>query len=347
MPNIKVLKNPGFLCDLNFLFYAKFNTQLCVDNLPDETKKEAYEKYLKETLQHFGEISDDLYVFYHAIKNGRCFITTYYMKTHKDQLTVNFDFKHFKSLLSDADQLIQNVIRFYLYELSAEELEECFTSTAKLFSYIKKTTYSSEEKSKLYEFFINPTPYLQTLQGELIEKEMLLSSYYKDHYETILEAHNQTTFETLMETVKDVSDLSFLKDDEQTFYTSFCLLHKYYINLCFTKHDVLYLLGYDYASIINVITKNKKTHRLEDLCGALSETSRIQILKLLLERSEVTCKDLEKVFNFSGSTAYHHISLLTKIGAVKIRNEGKTIYYSLNRNYFDTMRAQLKAFSND
>ena len=66
-----------------------------------------------------------------------------------------------------------------------------------------------------------------------------------------------------------------------------------------------------------------------------------------MERKEVTCKDLEKTFNFSGSTAYHHITILTKIGAVKIRNEGKTIFYSLNRKYFDMMRAQLKVFSND
>lgn len=42
MPNIKVIKDPGFLYDLNYLFYAKFNTQLCVDSLADETKKEAY-----------------------------------------------------------------------------------------------------------------------------------------------------------------------------------------------------------------------------------------------------------------------------------------------------------------
>ena len=79
MPNIKVLKDPGFLYDLNYLFYVKFNTQLCVDSLADETKKEAYKKYLEETLKNFGDISDDLYVFYHAIKNGRCFITTYYL----------------------------------------------------------------------------------------------------------------------------------------------------------------------------------------------------------------------------------------------------------------------------
>ena len=163
MPNIKVIKDPGFLYDLNYLFYAKFNTQLCVDELADETKKEAYKKYLKETLKYFGDISDDLYVFYHAIKNGRCFITTFYMNPYKDHFSTDFDFKYFKNLLSDTDGMIRNLIQFYLYDLSQESLEKCFSSTEKLFAYIKASKYSGEEKSKLYEFFINPTPYFQTL----------------------------------------------------------------------------------------------------------------------------------------------------------------------------------------
>ena len=243
--------------------------------------------------------------------------------------------------------MIRNLIQFYLYDLRQESLEECFSSTEKLFAYIKASKYSGEEKSKLYEFFINPTPYFQTLQYELIEKKILLSAYYKENYETILEAHNKTTFEVLCENVKDVRDLSFLREGEQTLYTSFCLINKYQLRLFLIDEGAVYLLGCDYVSIISEIAEAKKISPLEDLCGALSETSRIQILKLLLERKEVTCKDLEKIFNFSGSTAYHHITILTKIGAVKIRNEGKTIFYSLNRNYFDMMRAQLKVFSND
>ena len=347
MPNIKVLKDPGFLYDLNYLFYAKFNTQLCVDSLADETKKEAYKKYLKETLQHFGDISDDLYVFYHAIKNGRCFITTFYMNPYKDHFSTDFNFKYFKNLLSDTEKTIRNLIQFYLHDLSQESLEECFSSTEKLFSYIKVSQYSGEEKSRLYEFFINPMPYFQTLQYELIEKEILLSAYYKENYETILEAHNKTTFDVLCENVKDLDDLTFLKDGNQVLYTSFCLINKYQMRLFFVEEGAVYLLGYDYVSVISEIAESKKTIPLEDLCSALSETSRIQILNLLLDTKEVTCKDLEKRFNFSGSTAYHHITILTKIGAVNIRNEGKTIYYSLNRKYFDMIRTQLKVFSNE
>ena len=347
MPTIKVLKDPGFLYDLNYLFYAKFNTQLCIDSLADDSKKESYAKHLKEILQHFGDISDDLYIFYHAIRNGRCFITTFYMDPYKNQFANEFNFKYFKNLISNASSMIQNLIRFYLYDLPEEDLEECFSSNSKLFSYIKESKYSGDEKSKLYEFFINPTPYLQALQYELIEKEILLSNYYKDHYEKILNTYNHTAFETLSKTVKDVSDLSFLKDGNQVLYTSFCMLNRYYMQLFFIEEGAIYLLGYDYNSIINAIVKNKKARPLEDLCGALGDTSRMQILRLLLNQEEVTCKDLEKAFDFSGSTAYHHITLLTKIGAVKFRNEGKTIYYSLNRKYFDILRAQLKVFSNN
>ena len=166
MPTIKVLKDPGFLYDLNYLFYAKFNTQLCIDSLADDSKKESYAKYLKEILHHFGDISDDLYVFYHALRNGRCFVTTFYMNPYKDRFTTEFNFKYFKNLISDTDSMLQNLIRFYLYDLSEEDLEECFSSTEKLFLHIKASKYSGEEKSKLYEFFINPTPYFQALQCE-------------------------------------------------------------------------------------------------------------------------------------------------------------------------------------
>lgn len=347
MPNIKVLKDPGFLYDLNYLFYAKFNTQLCVDVLQDETKKDAYKEHLKETLKCFGDISDDLYVFYHAIRNDHCFITTFYLNPYKDHFTSDFDFKYFKDLLSDTEGLVKNLIRFYLYDLSEEALEECFSSTEKLFSYIKASKYSSEEKSKLYEFFINPAPYFQTLQYELIEKEILLSDYYKENYDKIIQAYNNTTFDMLCKPASGEKDLSFLNEDGQALYTSYCLLNKFFMKFLFVTDGMVYLLGHDYVAIVSAVLKDKKMQPLEDLCGALGERSRVQILRLLLERKEATCKDLEKFFNFSGSTAYHHVTLLTKIGAVKVRTEGKTIYYSLNRKYFDMMRTELKAFSND
>lgn len=346
MANIKVLKEPGFLYDLNYLFYSKFNTQACLEAIPDEFKRDAYAKYLNEMQQRFGDISEDLYIFYHALGNGRCFITTYYLDPYKKQFVTGFDFKKFKELISDTPQLMQNIIRFYLHDLPKEKLEECITSNAKLFSQIKESNYSGDEKSKLYEFFLNPSPYLQTLQYELIEKEILLSAYYKEKYEVILEAHNNTTFETICDDVKSIRDLSYLKDTNHILYTSYCLLNKYLLNASFADNGAIYLLGYDYRSILNAISQAQK-HPIYEMCNALSDENRLRMLDLICEQGEVTCKDLEKKLEISGSTTYHHITLLTRAGAVKIRNEGKTIYYSINKKYFDTIQNHIKKYSSN
>ncbi len=346
MINIKIIKEPGFLYDLNYLFYAKFNTQICVDMVVDESKREAYSKHLKEIFQRFGDISDELYVFYHALKNDRCFITTCYMDSYKDCFTKDFDFKAFKNLLCNTEGVIQNMIRFYLNGLSEEELAECLESTSALFARIKRSSHSSEEKSKLYEFFIDPIPYIHALQHELIEKEVLLSAYYQEHYGKILEAHNNTTFEMLCEPVKGNKDLSFLKDSGQMLCTSYCLLNKYFMKIFFISSGAVYLLGIDYSLARTFADKNKMPS-LDDICSALSDVSRLKMLELLLERTEMTCKDFEKQFRFSGSTAYHHLTVLTGAGVLKVRNEGKTIYYSINRKCFDNMRSVLKKYSND
>jgi len=344
---VKILKNPGFLYDLNYLFYLHFNTQRCLDCFENEAKKEENSKYFSEILKHFGKISDDLYVFYHAIGSGRCFITTHYVDPYKDLFSTKFDFNFFKNELSDVDGVVEKLARFYLGSLTDEELEAALVSKAKLFEYIKASDYTDEEKSRLYEFFINPAPYIQTLIYELMEKEIALSAYYKDNYEKLIEASNNITFESLSENLKGIDDLSFLKDKDQKLYVTFCLLNQYCLNLYLVPNGAVYFLGIDYIVAINDFIKNKKTEPIDKLCAALGDENRFKILMMIKERGEVTCKDLERAFDFSGSTAYHHLTMLVRAGAVSVRNEGKTICYSINRNNFDKMISSLSEFSNN
>ena len=120
----------------------------------------------------------------------------------------------------------------------------------------------------------------------------------------------------------------------------------YCINLFFIPEGALYILGYDYLSVLDFVKEQNKDVDLQGLGNALCEESRVKILLLLLEQKEVTCKDLERLFSFSGSTAYHHMTMMVRIGLIKTRNEGKTIFYSLNRKYFDTIIGILSKFSN-
>ena len=333
---IQLLKEPGYIYDLNFIFCLKFNTQLYIDTLPNDSKKEENVKYFKEILNRFDDIPNDLYVFFHAIETGRAFLPTFYFNPYKNQFSTTYNFKYLQEKLSDHNKLIRNLIKFYFHDFDNDAVEQCVSSLNQMFSAIKTSAYSEEEKNKLYEFFIDPSRYIQLLQYELVTKETMLSEYYKNNYQTIIDTYNKTTIELLCEQMRKIKDLTFIKS-ERNVGVSFCLLNKFCINHFPLEDGYISLLGYQYVNILTFVKNKNKEPDLCSLGTALCEESRIKILNFMLAREEVSCKDLEKEFSFSGSTAYHHINIMTKSGLVKTRNIGKTILYSLNEKYLNNI----------
>lgn len=346
MKKIQLLKEPGYIYDLNFIFCLRFNFDFYVNQLPDDEKKAERIIFFKNVLKQFGDISDDLYVFFHTIETGKAFLPTCYFTPYHKQFSSKYNFDFFSNLLQDKDSVVRSLIKFYFYDLNDEVINNCQASYVQLFSHIKNSKYSDAEKSKLYEFFINPTPYINKLQAELLSKEIFLSQYYKNNYEKIIDAFNQISYELLNEQLKDFRKLDFLEKENEEIYISYCLLNKYCFYFCYLDNGFMHILGYDYLSLLDFIKKERKAPSLNSLGNALCEESRVKILNFLLEHEEVTCKDLEKEFSFSGSTAYHHITIMVKAGVVKTRNEGKTILYSLSKNYFDAIIGVLSKYSN-
>ena len=190
MPQIQLLKEPGYVYDLNFIFYLKFNLKRVLDKLPDEVERAEAVKFYEDILARFADVPDNLYVFYHAGDNDRCFMTMHYIAVYSEKFTSDFNVKFLLHELNDQARLIRNLLRFYLYDLSEEEIETCIQSQVHLFSRIKDSGYSDTVKSRLYEFFVDPGPYIQSLQYELMHKDVLLDEYYKENYQKILNLLN-------------------------------------------------------------------------------------------------------------------------------------------------------------
>ena len=327
-----LLRDPGYLYDLNFIFCLKFNRPLYIRNLPEDKQEEAAQ-FFDEISELFADIPDDLYIFFHANESEHAFLPTFYFNPYQDQNPTTYNFKFLLKELSDQNKLIRNVVRFYFYNLDEETVEQCASSLNLIFSYIKKSDYSVEEKNKLYEFFVEPSSYIQTLQYELMTKEVILSAYYKENYQKIIDIYNRTTFELLCEQLKDYRTIDFIHDGNMTFYTSYCLINQYLILFFPSENRVLAMFGCNYISILNDAKNTDKHVSLYSFGTALGDENRLKILKFILKSKEISCKDLEKEFSFSGSTAYHHITIMVKSGLIQTRNEGKTILYSLNKKY--------------
>ena len=330
------VQEPSFLWDLYFVFYLRFNFKtLFTEPFPDE-KTEEFATFCKNILLIFGDVPKDLAIFFKISEGSNStFICDKYLKSFEKNFVGEYNVDFLQQELADYNQVIKRMLSFYLDGRGTAAAEECLSSKEKVFDCIKKSGLSMEEKINLYEFFMSPMQYITILQRTLMEKRALLSDYYREHYRKIINAYDQVAITELNNKMNIANDVVGLEG-----YVSYCLIDSFRFDWTINSNAYLYILGNKYE---DALKKSDKTAQSDvaDFCYAFGEKNRIDILRLLKEREEVTCKDLERCFHFSGSTAYHHISILHRTGIVKARNEGKTIFYSLNRGH---MRQMLKCF---
>ena len=113
MPQIRLLKEPGYIYDLFFVFIFRFNAKLCLNELDSDDKQAENIRFFNALLDQFSDIPEDLFVFFHTIENGRCFMTTQYYNPYKEQFTTTYNFKFLLSELADKERLKERLIRFY------------------------------------------------------------------------------------------------------------------------------------------------------------------------------------------------------------------------------------------
>lgn len=66
-----------------------------------------------------------------------------------------------------------------------------------------------------------------------------------------------------------------------------------------------------------------------DICKALSDRNRLNILLLLTEGELCACK-INEYFKITQPTLSHHMHVLTEAGLVTVRKQGKWMHYRIN-----------------
>ena len=76
--------------------------------------------------------------------------------------------------------------------------------------------------------------------------------------------------------------------------------------------------------------------KLQRTFKALSDLTRQEILNLLKE-GPLTAGEIARLFQVSGATISHHLSILKEAGLVLDDRRGKYIYYELNMSVVDEL----------
>lgn len=342
MPDLKLVKNPGYVYDLMFLFYYKFNADIFpkVFNASEDDMQ-----WFSEEMKKFEPISDDLYIFFRVLPSKRCFFTINYFDNYSSAFKIDYDLAFLQKKISNYDLFIRNVINHYFENLNADQISECMTSYKRMFDVIKKSDYDDRIKTKLYEFFADPESHIRLLQYELMAKDIQLSSYYEKNYSKILGSYNELNFELLHEQMGFFDHREILhKINPVDTRVSFCLLNKNLLRSSYHEDGVLYLFGVDYLSSIASLNKKYISPDLEQFGSALADANRVKMLNIILQKGRCTRKELEVALEIPASTAYHHVSTLEKCRLVQAEISKKTQFYSIDHEYFRAVIDYLKRF---
>ncbi len=336
MRPFKFIKGPGYVYDLFYVFVLYFNRKTLFDADANPNNAENDIAFMNQIIEKFSPVSDELELFFHLREDGRSFMTMHYFKPYQNYFSTKYDFQFLMKDLLDHNRLVENLVQFYFPGMSEEEIAEKKGVILDMAEKIDNSEYDEGIKRKLYSFLIKPEPVIQKLTYELMSKEVLLSQYYEKNYQQLVDMQNGFDFEKLAQGMKEFRNIDFIKNEPDDIYISTCLLNKYCICIFVQAKGVTILLGYDWKESYQYYLE-KKLPNLKEFGDVITEQNRIDILNLLVEKKEITIKDLEKLLNFSGSTAYYHLMMMLRYNMVKSRNQGRTVFYSLNEEYFESI----------
>lgn len=346
MRNLKFSKEPGYIYDLLFLFTYKFYKDYCLTNFINYNKSAEDTAYFNNVLSDFEPIPDDLLPFFYIMENGECFITKFYYVPYKEDFTTTYNLAKVQTAITDYDQVISNLIRFYFMDIDSKSLSECKSSLVSIGRLIKESKYNDTVKSSLFAFFIDPVPTIQKLAYELMSKEFQLSQQYEKNYQKISEVQNQIDIEDLSKKLKCCKNTQVNLYGFDDIYISICIFNKNCIRSFYYDDKAVLLLGIDYGDTLEFILTQNRLPELDEFGNAIAEKNRVEILEFMFCKGEITIKDVEQELCFTGTNAYYHLSLMLRANLIKTRNQGRTVLYSVNNQYFDVVCDMLSKYSN-
>jgi DNA-binding transcriptional ArsR family regulator len=78
---------------------------------------------------------------------------------------------------------------------------------------------------------------------------------------------------------------------------------------------------------------------------ALSDQTRLDMVMYLWREGEVPCRRLSEKFQLSQPTLSHHFNKLINADILKVRKQGVTRFYEINKNYLISLGINLKSLN--
>lgn len=333
MATIKFLHQPGYIYDLISLFILRFNKDLWLDYYINQDKSQEDLAYLKSISEEFPITNEELNLFFSADEVKGSFLINKYFFDSAEKTLSEFDFDSLVSEILDTRTFTQRLFDFYLPDTGLEANWEDRGFLSKLIDLLSVSCYTEKTKNSIISFFIMPEKYISLLVTELKDKNEILTRFYQKNYKKIIDTQESFDFDQF--TLKTFSINNKAVDCSQfdTAFVSVCLVAKNALDGFYFENSCLQIIGFDYAVSLEE-SLSKKTRFEVDLFGKIiSDRNRTEVINMLMETPELSTSDIAKNLGISINAAYYHLDMMSQANMLNIRNEGRTVYYRLNRGY--------------
>lgn len=341
MPEVKYVRHPGMLIDLTFMYVLHYNRNLwdtVTFSRPGkfETDREYYEKMLSE----FPKIPDDFLIFFY-LKNDDCaFLTRELIYRVGAPISEKYDLEGLIQRLSDTDFVVNKMTSFYFPEESLDNVHDNYFYS----KLIRESDYPGNLKFELFSFFVEPDRYIQKLIRELEIRYALVHKYYTDHSEKLFQFTENFSYIDYWETARQHPTVEFHLDENEVITMSTTLIKKFFSFCDFNANMII--IGTEYKDFIKAVKAEQKNIDLVATGKVFGEFNRIKILDYLSKQEERSTSEIAKMLALSLNATIYHLSSMIKAGVIKQRESGRTVYYRLNKDFFDTLCEELQLIKN-
>lgn len=330
----KYYKDPGLIIDVIKVLSLKLNSKYFLGSASLLSKNNPQEiEQLKTLLNSFETPPKELLLFfYKPTENFYNFMTCYVEKMlcqDFPQVTLSTLFKK----LNQSSSLQQEILSFYL---SKHDLTE--TSLVSLLRTDK--VLPDNIKFYLLSFQLDPKSFYSLLIAWLQKYASFIETEFLPNCQSFLPE---------AQTLKILIDHAY--PDRSSFFStrpilfSVCSVLQDYLYIHSSAHHNWLITGCRFQKTVDAILQLKQTIDLQEICEALGDPIRLNIINHLYTQKESTRQQMLDSLIVPVTSSHHHIEKLKRAGLIISHRQNNNHIYSLNYPVFNEVANIFKLYS--
>lgn len=318
-------RNIGFVYDLCQVIICKTaKRESWINSYVLNGREELDVEQMDKTLNQFSSLDRcwNLFTALHP-KKGRL-ITKLYIDFVKNTVS-DWNEKDFVEYMTDLEVLKYKVTDWYF---DSEDLAE-----SEYYSRLQGMQDLSDSiRLNLYEFYTAGETYVARMNDSLHTLVDEMKQFYQKEESVLAAREKAFDYAKVMEQKGDL----FSTNSSWNVYISACSVSFSLINRYILLRDEYYvknrgwiLLGIDFDMEVKELGKGVS---VTEFGHALSDITRLNILREIHKNGEKTLTDLSKTFSLVNAVMLYHLDILKNERILCQRHEGRRVYYWLNYN---------------